>query len=325
MTHNNCAVCLSSDSFECEAISNGLGDRVRYNCEVCGCFLVSRSALSGSLSGGYEGLGLSLRASLSHQIRLNYETLSNSEELFLLTTDDIRKVIDEGTTLPSPSQQSMHALRYIGEEFGKTYQPIPRLPPHFHALIGAPNRRFSLKLVRDLIDREMIDAVDNISQDAPLEVAQLEPTLDGWQAFDKEKRGAFSSEYGFIALKFGDQELDAFLANHVKPRLARLGFRCVDLRDVSRAGVIDNILRSQIRDARFVLADLTHENQGAYWEAGYAEGLGKPVIYICEKSKFDNTNTHFDTNHCTTVMWEKNRPEAFVDSLAATIRRSIVE
>ena len=38
-----------------------------------------------------------------------------------------------------------------------------------------------------------------------------------------------------------------------------------------------------IRDAKFVIADLTHDNNGAYWEAGYAEGLGKPVIYICEK------------------------------------------
>ena len=38
-----------------------------------------------------------------------------------------------------------------------------------------------------------------------------------------------------------------------------------------------------VRDAAFVISDLTHDNSGAYWEAGYAEGLGKPVIYICEE------------------------------------------
>jgi len=35
-------------------------------------------------------------------------------------------------------------------------------------------------------------------------------------------------------------------------------------------------------------------NPGAYWEAGYAEGLGKPVIYTCEEAKFVEAS-HFDT------------------------------
>ena len=62
-------------------------------------------------------------------------------------------------------------------------------------------------------------------------------------------------------------------------------------------------MRVKIRDAKFVIADLTHDNNGAYWEAGYAEGLGKPVVYICEKTKFEDKNngTHFDVNHCTTL------------------------
>ena len=42
------------------------------------------------------------------------------------------------------------------------------------------------------------------------------------------------------------------------------------MNDVSRAGVIDNIMRIEVRDAKFVLVDLTHDNNGAYWEAGYA-------------------------------------------------------
>ena len=90
-----------------------------------------------------------------------------------------------------------------------------------------------------------------------------------------------------------------------------------------RAGVIDNIMRIQIRDAKFVIADLTHDNNGAYWEAGYAEGLGKPVIYICEKKKFDEKKTHFDTNHCTTVPWSRNDDEGFRQKLVATLRRSL--
>ncbi|HEX2814332.1 MAG TPA: hypothetical protein VHO04_16755 [Sphingopyxis sp.] len=95
------------------------------------------------------------------------------------------------------------------------------------------------------------------------------------------------------------------------------------MRDVSKAGIIDNLMRIQIRDSAFVLADLTHENAGAYWEAGYAEGLGKPVLYICEKAKFDERKSHFDTNHCTTVLWENDNPSNFTQDLIATLKRSL--
>ena len=101
------------------------------------------------------------------------------------------------------------------------------------------------------------------------------------------------------------------------------GTTFLDMRDSARAGVIDNIMRIQIRDAKFVIADLTHDNRGAYWEAGYAEGLGKPVIYICEKTKFDEKKTHFDTNHCLTVPWSRDDDTGFCDALSATIRRSL--
>lgn len=64
-----------------------------------------------------------------------------------------------------------------------------------------------------------------------------------------------------------------------------------------------------------LIADLTHGNRGAFWEAGYAEGLGKPVIYTCEASKFDE-QSHFDTKH---------DPSAVVEDLKATNRATIPE
>ena len=124
-------------------------------------------------------------------------------------------------------------------------------------------------------------------------------------------------------MKFNDPELDSFVNEVVKPATREIGYDLVDIRDVARAGVIDNIMRAQIEDAAFVIADLTHDNSGAYWEAGYAEGLGKPVVYICEKTKFEEASTHFDTNHCTTVPWSSDDPDGFRRELIATLRRSL--
>jgi hypothetical protein len=148
--------------------------------------------------------------------------------------------------------------------------------------------------------------------------------LDGWESYEKEKRDLIAGAYGFIAMKFGDAVLDSFVEKVVKPTVKLgIGFELHDMRDIARAGIIDNIMRSQIRDAVFVIVDLTHDNPRAYWEAGYAEGLGKPVIYICEHSKFDEAQTHFDTNHCTTVLWSDDDREDFSQELIATLRRSL--
>ena len=59
------------------------------------------------------------------------------------------------------------------------------------------------------------------------------------------------------------------------------------------------------------------------WEAGYMEGLGKPVIYISEKTKFDKAKTHFDTNHCTTVPWSRTNDAGFRELFIETLRRSL--
>jgi nucleoside 2-deoxyribosyltransferase len=63
--------------------------------------------------------------------------------------------------------------------------------------------------------------------------------------------------------------------------VAATGFILRRLDDEPKAGLIDDRMRAEIQASRFVIVDLTHMNRGAYWEAGYAEGLGKPVIYTC--------------------------------------------
>lgn len=49
-----------------------------------------------------------------------------------------------------------------------------------------------------------------------------------------------------------------------------------------------------------LIADLSDNNAGAYLEAGFAEGLRKPVIYVCR----EDVKTHFDTDHLHKVTWD---------------------
>jgi hypothetical protein len=110
-----------------------------------------------------------------------------------------------------------------------------------------------------------------------LESATL--SLAGWQRHAELLRSGAKSRHAFMAMKFGDAQLDALYRHHLKSAVARTGF---DLRtthdDHQTAGSIDNRMRVELRTSRFVVCDLTHGNRGAYWEAGFAEGLGRPVF-----------------------------------------------
>src|SRR5207245_2489747 len=86
------------------------------------------------------------------------------------------------------------------------------------------------------------------------------------------------------------------------------------------SGLIDNRMRVDIRTAKFLVCDLTDENRGAYWEAGFAEGTGKPVFYTCEGKKFDSVRPHFDTEHLFTVKWDLADPTSAAEELKAAIR-----
>ena len=223
----------------------------------------------------------------------------------------------------SPAIQAMNLIRYIGDEVSKSGEPIYQLPG-LKTIIDAPSETFANQLVEELGESGIIKMREPIRTMATIAFTGVSLSLGGWERYEAEKRGRFDGNYGFIAMQFNDVNLDDFVEKVVRPVVKKAtGCDLVTLHDVAAAGVIDNIMRVQIRDAKFVIADLTHDNRGAYWEAGYAEGLGKPVIYICEKTKFEEKKTHFDTNHCTTVPWSRDDDAGFCELLTATLRRSL--
>ncbi len=75
--------------------------------------------------------------------------------------------------------------------------------------------------------------------------------------------------------------------------------------------------------AQFVISDLTHGSHGAYWEAGFGEDRGIPVIYTCEKAAWEERKTHFDTNHMVTIIWDSAEFKNAENNLAATIRATL--
>jgi hypothetical protein len=155
----------------------------------------------------------------------------------------------------------------------------------------------------------------------------LRLTMEGWRRYEELGRSGGVGLIAFMAMQFGDAVLDTLIEEHVRPSVLETGFTLRRLNDRPKAGLIDDRLRVEIRACRFLIADLSHSNPGAYWEAGFAEGLQKPVIYLCRRSIFDDPKRrpHFDTNHHLTIPWEPETAAEDMRSLKATIRFSIPE
>lgn len=152
---------------------------------------------------------------------------------------------------------------------------------------------------------------------------QIQLTPKGWEQYGELSQKRVEGRNAFMAMKFGDSDLDWMVEYCFKPATSRAGFTLKKLTDEQPAGLIDNQIRAALLSARFVVADLSHANLGAYWEAGYAEGLGRPVIYTCESSIWAEKKTHFDTSHMLTVIWEKAKAAEAERMLTSTIRATL--
>ncbi len=116
-------------------------------------------------------------------------------------------------------------------------------------------------------------------------------------------------------MKFGDET--KALREAIRQGVKTAGYYAIFIDEVQHNDFITPELLKHIRDSRFVVADLTHQNNGAYFEEGYAMGLGKPVIQLCKR----DVNLHFDIAQKNTIMWETEGdiPERLANRIKATI------
>ena len=71
--------------------------------------------------------------------------------------------------------------------------------------------------------------------------------------------------------------------------------------DAHNGNIFDKML-AEIQSCKFLVADFTYQNEGVYYEAGYAKGIGKTVIHTCRDDDFGNI--HFDIEQIQFVIWK---------------------
>lgn len=130
----------------------------------------------------------------------------------------------------------------------------------------------------------------------------------GWAHLDEIRNKNIYSDIAFIASKY-DESTNAFLDKYVVTAIENAGYNAKLMRTHKHTNIIDDEMLSLIRKSKFIIADLTFNSKGAYYEAGFAHGFGLPVIFTCEDGYFKNrgkikaNSIHFDVNHYPINRW----------------------
>ena len=119
---------------------------------------------------------------------------------------------------------------------------------------------------------------------------------------NKEKNQAF------VAMCF-DERMKNVYESAISPAIEDMKFKPMRIDKKEHINKIDDEIIAEIKRSKFLIADFTPGvkgiSGGVYYEAGFADGLGIPVIRTCNK-KYEN-EIHFDTRQYNHILWEDGK------------------
>ena len=123
-----------------------------------------------------------------------------------------------------------------------------------------------------------------------------------------EKSVGEVSKTAFCAMWF-DDSVRIFYEDVIEKATHATGYECLRLDHKEHNNNIHDEIIASIRSAKFVIAEMTGHRGGVYFEAGFAHGLGLPVIYMVQEH--DKDNVHFDVQSQNFILWSPaNLPDA---------------
>ena len=149
-------------------------------------------------------------------------------------------------------------------------------------------------------------------------------TAKAWARIDELTSKQHEINQGFIAMSFRGETKT--ISESFKTAIEACGYAAKRIDEKEHNNQIVPEIFFEIAQSKFVVVDVTFPNYGAYYEAGYAQALGKQVIICCEKSVFESDKRpHFDISQKSMIVWENAADliERLEKRIAATVGRNL--
>ncbi len=299
--------CIIWPSFPAERYSvngNPFRKRVMFSERAVTDYIISRPA---ELNLEHELKTDKDRARLTTQL-LNANLRGNPEPE---VTSDMIQLAKNSRPLPA-EERAERLLRHIVDENPDVgvhatlvrdldFPNASRLPLSYTAMAWSESTtlqevEFLLEYLRN---REFVNLDDNVQE------RRVTVTVQGHSHVASQLTSTNSSQ-AFVAMWF-DNSMDPVYNHAIAPAIQAAGYEPYRIDRDNFLNKIDDEIIAQIRQSRFIVADFTHDQKGSvrgsvYYEAGFAYGLGIPVIFTAH----EDADLHFDTRQFPHILWNPN-------------------
>ena len=119
-------------------------------------------------------------------------------------------------------------------------------------------------------------------------------TTKFWEIIETLQKTEVGNKRAFVAMWF-DESMDAYYKNGIKKAIEDAGYipLRIDLQDFNEK-ICDEII-AEIKRTKFMIADFSGMRSGVFFEAGFAKGLGREVIFTVREDDINGLKEHFDT------------------------------
>jgi hypothetical protein len=142
-------------------------------------------------------------------------------------------------------------------------------------------------------------------------------TPAGWWMLDKPA-AEHAGRVAVVALNL-DKDSDTVWTQGFASALTTAGLTPAKVDSKEAANKITDEVLVELRRATCVGADLTGQNAGAYFQAAFALGLGKPVFWTCEAGEATEKKLLIDSRQHVITPWTREKLPEFARRLAARI------
>lgn len=147
-------------------------------------------------------------------------------------------------------------------------------------------------------------------------IENVKELLKGY-GLEKCERMLGNNKKVFIAMCFDDSMKKA--RGQIISAIRSCGYEPMIINNKEHNNQILPEIFKEIENSEFVVADLTGQRGGVYFEAGYAVAKNKDLILCCEKE--EEKDIHFDVKQINTIFWENE--QQLHAKLAKRIRETI--
>jgi hypothetical protein len=250
-------------------------------CERCGRFSITHQAL--------EVLQEDEKAGLSSFCRRAFSGTS----VVAILSDNIQQLLK---SLPrySPTEKLDNLLELIAEMTPALGEYTRFDPDRDYPLLVLSRPGELGYLVNVLLNRGYLAGT----------LKDLVVTMAGWEHIEEVRRRGRASTRCFVAMWF-HESMNEVYEQAIAPAVIEAGYEPLRIDKLEHVNRIDDEIIGQIKRSRFMVADLTGQRHGVYFEAGLMLGIGRTVIWMCRKQDLTkNGGLHFDIRQFNFIDYE---------------------